>query len=489
MVVISLLALNKARFLKRLNPDNIVFHYLLWISMGFTVFAFSRSFGHILRQFLILTGNTDSWEEISAYSGSVNTVSFMLVGIITLFFKQTWNINEKVLAGKRKVEKAHLELVHLNQTLENKVIERTERLTSSEHKCRRIFEQSLDTIIVTDEQFRIMEINPAGIELTGYKRDDMIMSRMVVGSFFADFEEWEQLLKKIRDHEYVLNEEVEFVRPDDSSVMVLITGGVDYGAFGCAKTFHFIIKNISERYRMEQQIAQADKLAALGELSAGVAHEINNPLGIILGYTQLMLKQADPDREEDLKVIEKHVQNCKSVVSDLLDFSRKGSSKFVIVDINKVVDGVMKFLSNHSDFRHIEMVLNPHEGDRLHIIGNEQEVSQVMVNLLINACHAVDGRGKIEVTTRRTSDNKINILVKDNGKGIQKKDLPRIFDPFFTTKPVGQGTGLGLSVGYGIIKRHQGSIRVKSVAQEGTVFTISLPARDDFLESAKAGAS
>ncbi|MBU2480609.1 MAG: PAS domain S-box protein, partial [Proteobacteria bacterium] len=247
MVIIAMLALYKARILQGLDPDNIVFHYLLWISLGFFIFAVSRSFGHILRQFLILTDNADIWHEISAYSGSVNTVSFMLVGMITLFFKQTWDINEKVLAGRKNLEKTHIELVDLNQTLENKVIERTELLTSSEHKCRRIFEQSLDTIIVTDEQFQVMEINPAGIELTGYHRDEMIMRKMVLGSFFAQFTEWESLLKKIRTHEYILNEEVEFLRPDKTSVMVLITGGVDYGAFGCAKTFHFIIKNINDR--------------------------------------------------------------------------------------------------------------------------------------------------------------------------------------------------------------------------------------------------
>jgi C4-dicarboxylate-specific signal transduction histidine kinase len=127
---------------------------------------------------------------------------------------------------------------------------------------------------------------------------------------------------------------------------------VDYGAFGCGKTFHFIIKNINDKRQMEQQIAQADKLAALGELSAGVAHEINNPLGIILGYTQLMLKNPG-DHEEDLKTIEKHVKNCKIVVSDLLTFSRKGSTKMQPIDVCKVVDDVISFLGNHSDFKNV----------------------------------------------------------------------------------------------------------------------------------------
>ncbi|NOX32835.1 MAG: PAS domain S-box protein [Deltaproteobacteria bacterium] len=474
MVVIALLTLYKARILRDMDPDNAVFLYLLWISVGFTIFSVSRSFGHILRQFLILTSNAGTWYAISPYSGSVNTVSFMLVGLITLFFNQIWNINEKILTGRKKLEDTHVKLMDLNQTLEHKVIERTERLTSSEHKCRRIFEQSLDTIIVTDSEFMVLETNPAGIELTGFTRDEMVMGKMTVGSFFADASDWERIRNKIVSKEYILNEEAEFLKPDNESLLVLITGGVDYGAFGCAKSHHFIIKNVNEKRQMERQIAQADKLAALGELSAGVAHEINNPLGIILGYTQLLLKQ-EPEHKEDLKIIEKHVKNCKTVVSDLLSFSRKGTFELTVVDINKVVDGVVKFLSNHSDFRNIEMSLNPYTGDRLNILGNEQELAQVMVNLVINACHAVDGKGHIDIITRKAENDMILVLVKDNGKGIKKKNLPRIFDPFFTTKPVGQGTGLGLSVGYGIIKRHHGDIKVKSTEGKGTVFTISLP--------------
>lgn len=474
MVVIALLTLNKARILRAKDNDNIVFLYLLWISTGFTIFAVSRSFGHILRQFLMLTGNPDTWQAISSYSGSVNTVTFMLVSLITLFFNQSWHINEKILSGRKKLEDTHIKLMDLNQTLEHKVVERTERLTSSEHKCRRIFEQSLDTIIVADKDFKVMEINPAGIELTGYPRDEMILHNMVIKDFCAQQSDWERIRKKIQSEEFVLNEEVRFLRPDNRSVMVMITGGIDYGAFGCALSHHFIIKNVNEKKQMERQIAQADKLAALGELSAGVAHEINNPLGIILGYTQLLLKQ-EPDHADDLKIIEKHVKNCKKVVSDLLSFSRKGSSKVKCVDINEMVGGVVTFLSNHSDFRNIEMEKQLSGETELLVDGDEQEIAQVLVNLFINASHACDGKGTIRVSTQKADKRTVHIHVEDTGKGIEQHDLLRIFDPFFTTKPVGQGTGLGLSVGYGIIKRHHGDITVKSEPGKGAVFTITLP--------------
>lgn len=477
MVVIALLCFYKVRILRELDPDNAVFLYLLWISTGFTVFAVSRSFGHILKQFLILTSTAETWHAISSYSGSVNTASFMLVGLITLFFNQTWNINEKILSSRKKLEDTHIQLMDLNQTLEHKVIERTERLTSSEHKTRRIFEQSLDTILVIDEGFNVSEINQAGVTLTGRNKADMLQKKLGLKDFIARTSEWKRLRNELEAHEYILNEEVDFLRPDHSKVRVLITGGVDYGAFGCGKTFHFIIKDINDKKQMEQQIAQADKLAALGELSAGVAHEINNPLGIILGYTQLMLKE-NSGVEEDLKIIEKHVKNCKNVVSDLLSFSRKGSLEMSRVDVRKIIDDVIKFLDNHTDFRNVQIQMEVLQKEELIAYGNEQELSQVIINLMINGCHAVQKKGRIEVTIDKADHQQIYITVKDNGTGIQKKHLSRIFDPFFTTKPVGQGTGLGLSVGYGIIRRHGGDITVRNRKEQGAAFTISLPAAE-----------
>ncbi|MCA1786698.1 MAG: PAS domain S-box protein, partial [Desulfobacteraceae bacterium] len=440
MVVLGVLSLFKAKSLRDLDPDNVVFLYLIWICAGFTIFAVSRSFSHILRQFLVLTGSGDIWSSIGPFTGAVNTITFMLVGTVTLFFNQSWRINEKVLSAKQKHQETSAKLLELNQTLEHKVVERTEMLTSSEHKARRIFEHSLDTIVVTDPAFVIAEINQAGVELTGYRKSDILDNQMGLKDFLAVRSEREKILGLLETDEYILNEEADFLRADQSGVRVLITGGVDYGAFGCGKTFHFIIKNINDKKQMEQQIAQADKLAALGELSAGVAHEINNPLGIILGYTQLMLKQPG-DHEEDLKTIEKHVKNCKIVVSDLLTFARKGSTKMQSIDVCKVVEDVITFLANHSDFRNVE-VISPQPCTRpLMVFGNEQELAQVIINLMINACHAVEKKGCIQVEIGRDHQDQILITIKDNGTGIRKKDFSRIFDPFFTTKPVGQGTG------------------------------------------------
>ena len=484
MILFAVLSLLKTHKLRAQEPDNAIFLYLMWICSGLTLFALSRSFGHILKQVLLLTSQAHLWSAIAPYSGTINTVSFMLVGLITLFFNQSWNINAKILSGRRALEETHAQLVTLNQTLEQKVVERTEMLTTSEHKCRRIFEQSLDTILVTDANWRIREINPAGVAMTGYRKDTLVMENMSMGRLFASETEWQRISQLIIENEFILNEETYFKGAKGNSLYVIITGGIDYGAFGCAKTFHFIIKNINEKKEMEEQIAQADKLAALGELSAGVAHEINNPLGIILGYTQLMLKaeagsENPSQHHEDLKIIEKHVKNCKKVVSDMLAFARKDSLERGIIDINRVVSDVVGFVHNHADFRNSDIVLDLFKEGPLNVMGNEQEFRQVVINLLINACHAVDKKGKIFLSTRKNRSDEATIVIQDNGKGISPQNITRIFHPFFTTKPVGQGTGLGLSVSYGIIKKHGGRIRVKSEENKGATFTITLPSALD----------
>ncbi|MFK5954121.1 MAG: ATP-binding protein [Desulfobacterium sp.] len=484
MICIAALALLKAHKLRIKDPDNTIFLYLVWICSGLTIFALSRSFGHILKQVLLLTSHGHTWSTIAPYSGTINTVSFMLVGLVTLFFNHSWTINTKILSSRRALEETHAQLVSLNQTLEQKVVERTEMLTTSEHKCRRIFEQSLDTILVTDAHWRIRETNPAGVAMTGYAKNTLVMENMSMGQLFSSDEDWQRISQLIMENEFILNEETYFKGAQGNKLYVIITGGIDYGAFGCAKTFHFIIKNINEKKEMEEQIAQADKLAALGELSAGVAHEINNPLGIILGYTQLMLKAEAGNKEtspyhDDLKIIEKHVKNCKTVVSDMLAFARKDTLERGIINLNQVVSDVVGFVHNHADFRNINIGLDLFDQGPLNVMGNEQEFRQVIINLFINACHALDKKGDIFLTTRRNRSDEAIIVVKDNGKGISPKNITRIFHPFFTTKPAGQGTGLGLSVSYGIIKKHGGRIRAESEENKGATFTITLPSPPD----------
>jgi signal transduction histidine kinase len=227
----------------------------------------------------------------------------------------------------------------------------------------------------------------------------------------------------------------------------------------------------------EKQIAQADKLASIGQLASGIAHEINNPLGIILGYTQLLIRSEAEDTQkfEDLKTIEKHVKNCKAIVADLLNFARSSKPKNANADIHDVIEDVLVFVTHQAGASRINFA---REYDRsapaLYI--EEKKIKQVLINLIMNAQHASGNRGTIRIATRHdAAAGQLLIRVGDTGHGIEKRNIPRIFDPFFTTKPTGEGTGLGLAVSYGIVKNHGGNISVASEPGKGAEFTVTLP--------------
>ena len=205
----------------------------------------------------------------------------------------------------------------------------------------------------------------------------------------------------------------------------------------------------------EEQIAQADKLASIGQLSAGIAHEINNPLGIILGFTQLLIRHEDPQSEkyQDLKTIEKHVRNCKTIVEDLLNFARTSSPDENLVRIDTAIDDVLKFIHQHGDHDRIEIVKN-YAPEVPQIFLDEKKIKQVFMNLLLNARHAMGNEGRLSLSTEyRPEGRQVVIKIADTGYGIEKRNLSRIFDPFFTTKPTGEGTGL-VCRSVRIIKNH-----------------------------------
>jgi signal transduction histidine kinase len=230
---------------------------------------------------------------------------------------------------------------------------------------------------------------------------------------------------------------------------------------------------------MEKQLQRADKLASLGQISAGIAHEINNPLGVILGYSQLIKRSQPKEGQEyqDLQTIERQARNCKRIVEDLLKFARAAESKKASIDVNHCLREVVALLGHQFELDKIH-VETRYDSDLPVIEGDGEKMKQVFMNLLMNARQAISGEGFITVSTHLVhEDGLIRIAIADDGCGIPQEMTERIFDPFFTTKPVGEGTGLGLSVSYGIIQDHGGWIEVSSREGHGSTFTIVLPAQ------------
>lgn len=237
-------------------------------------------------------------------------------------------------------------------------------------------------------------------------------------------------------------------------------------------------KSITEKKQMEQHMMQAEKLASLGQLVAGVAHELNNPLGLILFYVELLKKELPPGSEHltDLEVIERHSETCRSVVQDLLKFSRNADTVRVPSQLNDGIAEVISVLEKQFVKEGIQ-VKKSFDPNLPLIYLDESKLQQVWMNLLLNAKQAVRrGDGLITVTTRRDAAvGMVSVTIEDNGEGMSPEVIHKIFDPFFTTKKVGEGTGLGLSVSYGIIRQHGGDITVKSRPGAGSVFEVLIP--------------
>jgi len=234
-------------------------------------------------------------------------------------------------------------------------------------------------------------------------------------------------------------------------------------------------KNITETKKVEQRIQQTEKLVALGQLSAGIAHEINNPLGVILCYSDLLKQQLAGQQQglNDVATIEKHARSCQRIVSDLLNFSRGQETVRKTTSLNEAVGQVIHLLGRQFERkrRKIEMVLDPELPD---ISIDVDQIKQVVLNLIMNAHQAMGNKGVIRVTTKYLpADKEVILEIWDNGEGIPVKIKDKIFDPFFSTKR--DGTGLGLSVSYGIIQNHGGEIQVESRPGQWSRFTIVLP--------------
>jgi signal transduction histidine kinase len=228
-------------------------------------------------------------------------------------------------------------------------------------------------------------------------------------------------------------------------------------------------------------LIKTEKMASLGVLSAGIAHEINNPLGVILGHVQLLLKQVQEKQSLDnpqeaiqlLETIESYTRRCSHIVNSLVEFSRQKQMHMMPVDVNQAVENALMFTRSRIENKNIELIKNLAQGlprtqaDQIHL-------EQVFINIIINAQASMQDQGKLEISSIQ-EDDKIRICFKDNGQGIAQENLSRIFEPFFSTKDPGQGSGLGLSLSYGIIQAHEGDIKVSSQVGVGTTVDLILP--------------
>ncbi len=259
-----------------------------------------------------------------------------------------------------------------------------------------------------------------------------------------------------------------------TTIPVLLNASIFKDDLGKPLAMVGIIRDLTEQkeiQNLEKQLLQADKLATIGQLASGVAHEINNPLGNISLYAQMLLKKIeDESTRNKLNIINDEAIRAAHIVKGLLDFARPSEPIMSPTDINEEINKLLNILKPELKYIRVNTIL-----PQLPLIDCDPgQISQVIMNILTNSIQAITVNGNIAIETR-VENNNVEIIITDNGSGIPEENLNKIFDPFFTTKKPGEGTGLGLSISYGIIKRHNGSIDVKSQVGIGTTFIIKLP--------------
>jgi len=234
-------------------------------------------------------------------------------------------------------------------------------------------------------------------------------------------------------------------------------------------------------HRAQAQLIHSEKLASLGRMAAGVAHEINSPLTGIVTFGHLLLKKFPPGTQEreDIEVIIDQANRCSTIIKGLLGFARASAAEKALTNINDVLHSSINIVRNKADFFDIKLITD-FDPSLLRVKADSSQLQQVFLNMIVNAADAMEGKGTLTLTTRNAPENNqdfVEVEFRDTGPGIPKENLEKLFEPFFTTKPVGKGTGLGLAVSHGIIQEHGGKIAVTTKLNEGSSFVIKLPAQ------------
>jgi PAS domain S-box-containing protein len=374
-----------------------------------------------------------------------------------------------------------------------------EALIESEQNYRALFEESKDVIYMSTPEGKFLDINSAGIELFGYPSKEEILRIDITNDLYANPDDREKFQQVLARQGYVKDYEVVFKRKDGEHIIVLLTSTAVLDEKARIIAYRGIMKDITERKRLEQQLLQAQKMEAIGQLAGGIAHDFNNILTAIIGFGTLLKIETSKDDllRSYVTQILTSAERAANLTQALLAFSRRQIISPRPMNLNEIIQGVERLLSRLiGEDIELSTFLTDKE---LTVMADSGQIETVLMNLATNARDAMPDGGSLIIKTELTEINHefikaygygrpgfyALISVEDTGHGMDEKTKERIFEPFFTTKEVGKGTGLGLSMVYGIIQQHDGYINVYSEPGKGSTFKIYLPLIKSKVEEAE----
>lgn len=394
--------------------------------------------------------------------------------------------------NERRWESSEIDAIITFADILGLAIQRSENekaLRNSEQRYRKLFEDSKDPIYISTPEGKLVDVNPAFVELFGYSSKEEILKVDIATELYENPEDRKKNLEAIEKQGYVKDYELHLKTKDGKKLIVYDTSTPIYDEKGNIIAYQGILRDVTRVKILENQLLQSQKMDALGRLTAGVAHDINNALTVILGNIQLAKRLLSQDIEKDkekLVEIEQTIRKTGEFTKNLLIFSREQPAVMKTIDLNSVVNDLTKVvLKAIRENVKIELILDPKLPN---IKADPALINQLLLNLIINAQEAIPDAGKIiiETYTRHIDEeysmfhldakpgDYVVLSITDTGIGISKDIIDKIFEPFFTTKE--HGTGLGLSIVYGIVKQHDGFINVYSKPGQGTTFRVYFPA-------------
>jgi PAS domain S-box-containing protein len=351
---------------------------------------------------------------------------------------------------------------------------------------RKLLISAVDAVIAADKKGRILIFNEMAAKILGFDAEK-VMQNVDIRDLYPGDGAYD-VMKKLRSEDFggkgnLKSYQVNLKTKSGEAIPISLNAAIVYEdeqEIATIGYFHDMREELHMKEELEKtqlQLLQSEKMASLGKLAAGVAHQLNNPLGGITLFTKLILEEYNLEEgaQKDLQRILKDAERCRDTVKELLEFSRQTKRLKRPHDINRTISRTLFLLENQTLFQNIKIEKNFGQ-DLPPVNADIQQLNHLFMNIILNAAQAMDGRGAMTISTDLSVDGRrVKVEIADTGPGIPEHIRPRIFEPFFTTKEEGKGTGLGLSLVYGIVENHDGRIDVQSEPGQGTTFVVELP--------------